>query len=154
LHRHTGDLFFSKKYLITYAWYLSFTPSWVVTGKTIQCLNNPLAPMLAAIIASVAAPPSTIISFMLKDLVGMRSCQHSFESDTIMVKIREDSKIPPSSAFLCFERNNRYNNKNKTKKAVMCKGYSRGMLGSGGKNFVESVDTKKIPKIHIIKGSQ
>jgi hypothetical protein len=110
--------------------------------------------MLAAIIARIAAPPSTIISFMLKDLVGMRSCQHSFESDTIMVKTRDDSKIPPRAAFLWFERNSRYNSKNKTKEAVMCKGYSMGTPDSAGNEVVESVETKKIPKIHIIKGSQ
>ncbi|HUU41379.1 MAG TPA: hypothetical protein VMW42_10595 [Desulfatiglandales bacterium] len=67
---------------------------WVNPHQDLDCF------MPIASIASAAAPPSIKRSFRLKDLVGIRSCQHSFENDTIMVKIREDSKILPSAAFL------------------------------------------------------
>ena len=59
--------------------------------------------MLTNSIARVAAPPSMKISFRLKDLVGIRSCQNSFEKEIIMVKIREDNKMLFSAPPLLLE---------------------------------------------------
>ena len=59
--------------------------------------------MLTSSIASVAAPPSTNISFRLKDLVGIMSCQHSLEKENIMVKIMDENKMLFSVAFLLLE---------------------------------------------------
>lgn len=59
--------------------------------------------MPTASIARVAAPPSTKISFTLKDLVGMKSCQHSLEKATTIVKINENNKMIFSAAFLLLD---------------------------------------------------
>ncbi len=59
--------------------------------------------MLTKRIARVAAPPSIKISFRLKDLVGIKSCQHSLERENKMVKIKEYNKMLVILAFLLLE---------------------------------------------------
>lgn len=69
----------------------------------IQWLKTPIALMLTKSIARVAAPPSIKISFRLKDLVWIKSCQHSLEMETIIVRIKEYNKIVFSAPFLLSE---------------------------------------------------
>ena len=59
--------------------------------------------MPIASIARVVAPPSTKISFTLKDLVGIKSCQHSLERETVIVRIKEDNRMVFSATFLLLE---------------------------------------------------
>jgi len=59
--------------------------------------------MLTASIARVAAPPSTKISFRLKDLVGIMSCKHSLEKENIMVKIMDENNMLFRFDFLLLD---------------------------------------------------
>jgi len=77
----------------------------VLNSKDSFGLYDPLALVHTKSIARVAAPPSTKISVRLNDLVGINSCQHSLEIETIIVSIKESNRMPPGKAFLRLERN-------------------------------------------------
>jgi len=80
------------------------------------------------IIANPAALPSTKISFILNDLVGIKNCTHSLEKEIIIVKIRQYNITLVRLGFLFLDSRTRQNSKHKTKKAVICSKYSVGIM--------------------------
>lgn len=69
-------------------------------------LNNPLPLMYTKSTARVVAPPSTKISLRLNDLVGIKSCQHSLEIETLIVTINESKRMPHGKVLFLLELNN------------------------------------------------